>query len=1419
MAAEKNILGIDVGSISISIAELDNEGNILKSSYIFHEGHIRERLEKELKSYDFSKIGGAALTSSVPEILAKGDRFDSRVCIIAAAKKLHPDVGSILIIGGEKFGLVSFDEKGNYKNYRSNTSCAAGTGSFLDQQAQRLNLGSIENFCKTAEANTGDIPKIASRCAVFAKTDLIHAQQEGFSISEICDGLCAGLAKNIADTLFSSGKPNDPLIMAGGVSKNGPVVAHLSRMIDQPIIVDEHSYIYGAVGAALLLAEKNEADNIADVEDPSELFLKAKNERTYSYPPLSLKLSTYPEFTSYKRYEFQSKVFPKATKVEVDIYEPLEEGENYPVYLGIDIGSTSTKAVLVDDAGEVKVGFYTRTSGQPVEAVQTVFETIDDICTENKCSFEFKGVGTTGSGRKFIGKIIGADVPLDEISAHARAAYSLDPEVDTIIEIGGQDAKFTTMKNGMVTFSIMNNVCAAGTGSFIEEQAKKLGCPLKDYSDRAEGVSAPMSSDRCTVFMERDLNYYLSENYSTDEVLASVLHSVRDNYLTKVAIKSNIGEKIFFQGATAKNRALVAAFEQKLEKPIMVSKFCHLTGALGVALHVRDEKLEKTSFRGIRLYKEKFPVKNEVCELCNNNCKIKLVDVGGETVAFGFLCGRDYETKKFVNENKSGFDLLRARKKLLKLPKEEPKYDFTIGIPAALNMVDEMYMWKYFFRELGVKTVTSEGYKDGIKEGKKITRAEFCAPITELHGHVMYLKDKADYIFLPVDIEYKTNNRKLRRNYCYYTNYAPTLISSLDGVIDREKILSPVAHSISGPNKFKKDMAAMLKKVTGKKIRISEISKAYEKAQKANETFHEGLHKIYQEKHSSDEVDVVLLGRPYTILSPSMNKGIPEIFGKEGIVTFFQDMIESRSESSEEIESLLEAFHWHYASHILEIADTVAKTEGLYPVFVTSFKCTPDAFTMEYFKKIMDLYHKPYLILQLDEHDSNVGYETRIEAGIRSFRNHFAAKTKKEKDAGIAAMIPEVTSKPSVMKEKILLLPKWDNILGRLMPAVLKREGIDARVVEESADSIQRSVSTNTGQCIPLNIIVQNTVDYIRKYNLDPAKCVMWNIDAKLSCNAGMFPYWSKTLLESIGGGMENVEVYCGNVTFMDVKLGTAVNMYQIYMFSGMLRRMGCRIRPYEIVKGSTDAAIEKSIQLLYKAITEDLKYEDTLEEIVSMFEKIETKKEQRPKVAIFGDIYVRDNEVLNQNIIKVIEDNGGEAVTTPYSEMLKIIAEPYIRKWYKEGSYVEATVSKMLTPAMTLFEKKYYKYFNRILNEPLPTGVTDVEKVLEMFNINLVHSGESMENALKIYALMQVHKDLAFFVQTNPAFCCPSLVTQGMAQHIEKMTGLPIVTIEYDGTGGFKNEDIIPYLKFPRHGKDAEKESKETEACLNGVA
>jgi len=870
MDNENFILGVDAGSVAVSVALISTVNGILETDYRIHHGNLHETLKQVLDKYKNQVNTYVSLTSSAPDLLPGIQKYDNQVAIITAAKKLHKQIRSLLNVGGEKFSLTIFDQQGSYRNVINNTSCAAGTGSFLDQQAKRLKLSDSSELSRLALANKDDIPQIASRCAVFAKTDLIHAQQEGFTLSAICDGLCHGLAKNITDVLFSDETIEQPLVVSGGVSLNEAVLNHIEKLSGKTILKDEFSYMYGAIGAAFCLAEDmanmvTSKDQLVEIKSLGNMEQPVLTVRDYHYRPLKLELSEYPDFASIRKYDFISKKQSQDTEknpVEVDLYEPVEKEETYSLYLGIDIGSTSTKAVLTSRDRRVYAGFYTATAGNPLSAVQSVFEAADDLFKSEQCHLDVLGCSATGSGRKFIGKIVGAELVIDEITAHAKAAYELNPEVDTIIEIGGQDAKFTTMRNGMVTSSVMNNVCAAGTGSFIEEQAKKLGCTVYNYAEKAENAQAPASSDRCTVFMERDLNHYLSEDYQVDELLASVLHSVRENYLLKVATEKNIGDVILFQGATARNRALVAAFEHKLGKPIIVSRFCHLTGAIGASLILMDDGFSKPEFRGIDIYNKHIPLTLEVCQLCNNNCKISVADVEGHKVAYGFLCGRDYDTQSFVTKNSSGFDLIKKRRQIFKVKSgKEKQHSFTIGIPSGLHMMEDTGFWKTFFEELSVPVVTSETYKGALRSGKKISGAEFCAPVTAMYGHSSYLLDKADYVFLPFYLEKKGQAKKLRRQYCYYTQFLPSLVSHRD----KSRFLTPVIRHLQSDLYTKTMLYKMLNSISGKKISFIDVSFAYDKAQEFKRNAQKKLKQLYRDElDKADDVSVVFLGRPYT---------------------------------------------------------------------------------------------------------------------------------------------------------------------------------------------------------------------------------------------------------------------------------------------------------------------------------------------------------------------------------------------------------------------------------------------------------------------------------------------------------------------------------------------------------------------------
>ncbi len=1392
---QDSILGIDIGSVSLSIVQLDPEGKIPGHFYQFHKGNIHDTFSDAGKVFDLSQINAIACTSSSVCLNRRlVHNYNNQVAIMAAAKYYCRNAASVLHIGAEKFMLIKFDADGNYQSTKINTSCAAGTGSFLDQQADRLNLSGIEELCDRALKNREEIPSIASRCAVFANTDIIHAQQRGFSVNAICNSLCKGLAENIISTVFNREPPALPILMTGGVSRNPVVKSYLQKQLKTTFLNNRYSCLFGAIGAGLMLL-KEESDlpslNINSFED---ILIQPGTEKQYFYKPLSLSLSRYPDFTNEESYRFTPDISLHPAQVEVDIYSKLIKQTKYSVYMGIDIGSTSTKAILVDETRRPVAGFYTYTVGKPVSAVKSIFEAIESLLRQKKIELTISGAGTTGSGRKFIGKILNADLIIDEITSHARAAYELNPQTDTIIEIGGQDAKFTLMHNGSVTFSQMNSVCAAGTGSFLHEQAKRSGCSLSDYAQKVENISAPLASDRCAVFMERDISQLLNNGYSVNEILATALHSVTENYLRKVATEALIGQNICFQGATAKNKSLIAAFEQRLQKPIYVSKYCHLTGALGTALMLQEQQIEKTGFRGIKFFREEVAIETETCGLCTNNCSISVATVSGEKVAFGFMCGRDYETHKYVSKNKTDFDLVKNRKEIFYLkPNSACRQNITIGIPAAIHLFEELLLWKRFFNNLSIRTITSEDYRDSLKTGKCLAGAEFCAPINSIFGHVVYLSDKADYIFLPVLLQTRDKLKNAEGQYCYYTQFSAPLVYTLKINGIQNKCISPFINFSKGKYLIAQNLLQCLKPLLKNNISYFAVFNAFNEALSYFSNQKKKLGEVFKKQfHPENEISVVLLGRPYIVLSSTLNKGIPDIFSSLGIKTFYQDMISSDDIDSEDVAILLKKVPWYFVAKILETAKIIANTRNLYPVLVTAFKCAPDSFIIEYFKKIFDNSKKPYLILQVDEHDSNLGYETRIEAAIRSFKNHSSICNGKP-GSYPEHIFPEVTKN---IADKTLLFPMWDHIVSPLLVANMKRIGIDARLMKSSELIIKKSMAHNTGQCLPINIIAQEFIETVKEQKLEPEKSMLWAIETKLSCNIRLYPQYIKSILENYGHGLEKAHVYSGVLTHLEISLSACYYAYFAYLLVGLIRMTGCKIRPYELNKGDTDKVIKDTVKILEVAFLGKKSMDKAVSEVIGMFDKIPRTDGDRPKVALFGDFYVCDNDVMNQELNHAIEEAGGEVVTTPYTDFVKMSLDNVIRRTIDRGEYLRAAQQRLISSSLKLLEDKYYRYFEKYIGRQKIINPKKLEKHLAKFNISPHHSGESYDNILKIFYILENYPDVSLFVQTNPAFCCPSLVTEAMTNEIRHITGVPIVTLTYDGTNDYKNDVIIPYLQ-----------------------
>jgi predicted CoA-substrate-specific enzyme activase len=1172
------------------------------------------------------------------------------------------------------------------------------------------------------------------------------------------------------------------------------VRGYLEKQLKTTFLQNENSHLFGAIGAGLMLLKEEAGIIPIDIKSFEDILIQSESEKQYFHKPLSLILSNYPDFSNVESCRLNPEISKHPSGVDVDIYTELVPQTRYRVYAGIDIGSTSTKAILIDESKKPVAGFYTYTVGKPISAVRSILEAIEYIAGQKKIEFTMKGVGTTGSGRKFIGKILNADIIIDEITSHARAAYELNPGTDTVIEIGGQDAKFTLINNGSVTFSQMNSVCAAGTGSFLQEQAEKLGCSLSEYSRMVENAGAPMASDRCAVFMERDISQLLINGYSSSEILATALHSVTENYLQKVATEASIGQNICFQGATAKNRALIAAFEQRLKKPIYVSKYCHLTGALGTALLLHEENIDKTGFRGIDLYREEITVETETCTICTNNCCISLATISGEKVAYGFMCGRDYETHHFTSRNKTGFDLLKNRKKIFSMePVNTFRQNIIIGIPASLHLFEEISLWTRFFNNLSIRTITSEDYLDPVKTGKCLAGAEFCSPVNSIFGHVVYLSDKVDYIFLPVLLQTRENSKEDKGHYCYYTQFSPSLVYTLKINNIQNKCLSPLLSFPKGKYHVAQKLFQCLKPLLKNGISYFTVFNAFNEALSFYSRQKNQLGNAFNKQFQPDkDISVVLFGRPYIVLSKTLNKGIPDIFNSLGIKSFYQDMISSDDIDPEDITILLKKVPWYFVTKILEVAKIVAETRNLYPVLITAFKCAPDSFIIEYFKKIFTGCQKPYLILQIDEHDSNLGYETRIEAAIRSFKNHASISEEMPK-SGTGQILPLISRN---IAGKTLLFPMWDPIVSPLLVANLKRIGIDARLMKSSDLIIKKSMAHNSGQCLPINIIAQEFIEYVTEQNIEPENAMLWAIESKLSCNLRLYPEYIKSILENWGHGLEKAHVYSGLSTHLEISVNACYYAYFAYLLGGLIRMAGYRIRPYETIKGDTDQALKKTVGILEGAFLGKKSMEKAVSEVIFMLDRIPHIDGSKPKVALFGDFYICDNDIMNQDLSHAIEESGGEVITTPYTDIVKMTLDNIIRRTVYRGEYMTAAKQRVIGSCLKLFEDKYYRYFEKYLGPKKTINPKKLEKYLGRFNINPYHSGESYENILKIFYLIENYPDISLFVQANPAFCCPSLVTEAMASEITSITGVPVVTITYDGTNDYKNDVIIPYLQ-----------------------
>ena len=1371
-------LGFDIGSVSLNTVILDQNNNILEDYYEYVHGKpfnvINERLSLILEKIPAELITGIAVTGTAGKLVTEligGTFVNEIIAQSTSTSQLFPEARTIVEIGGEDSKLILLekdpvDGHSRLVDFEMNSICAAGTGSFLDQQARRIGVPIEKEFGEMA-LRSADPPRIAGRCSVFAKSDMIHLQQIATPLHDIVAGLCFALARNFRSNVAKSKDIKKPVVFSGGVAANIGMVRAFREVLnltDEELIIPPHHASMGAIGA-VMYARANKLDmNHFSGTDKLREYLSKDSTLFVSLPPLKQSEAQYRK-----------------------VIYPIDKGNGIlRVYLGLDIGSLSTNVVLIDEQHRVISRRYLPTAGKPLEAIQRGLTEIYDEVGED---VEVVGAGTTGSGRYLTGDFIGADTIQNEITAQATAAIDFDPTVDTIFEIGGQDSKYISIENGVVVDFEMNKVCAAGTGSFLEEQAEKLNISIIDeFGEMALGSECPVKlGDRCTVFMESDVNSFMQKGARNENLIGGLAYSIVYNYLQKVVVDRKIGEKIFFQGGVTNNKAVVAAFEKVTGKKIIIPPHFDVTGAIGAAILAQRsmEKGQKTRFRGFGVRNVNYDISRFVCQACTNHCEIRRVKLDGfkKPLFYGGRCEK-YETddrKKIRTDIPNLFEK-RLEMLLDGFVETKTKKSTTIGIPRALMVFYQQFpFWRTFFEELGFNIVLSkESDKALLTKSIETITAEACLPVETMHGHVIDLIEKdVDYIFIPfiVNSKEKAGNPTANCNCPWIQTYPFMVKAALKGKIDESRLLIPALHFRHFERALVKELTEYFSDKFG--LNKSDIKKAIYKADNAQTAFETNLTdfgKDILKRVPENCRPVVLLGRPYNGTDPLLNLNLVEKLISQNVMPVPIDMLDL---SAYNIFGNYRNMYWPNGQKMIAAAQMVANTEGLYAVYVSNFRCGPDSFIWHYITE--ELKGKPFLHLEVDEHSADAGMVTRIEAFLDSLRGS-------ELNKRIQQEIFRPRPSPKVpQKERVLYFP-YMNDSAYMIAAAARSCGIRSEVLPKQTDedmAIGRKY-TSSKECFPMICTTGSFLKKLQEPGADPSKMSFFMPDHNGPCRFGQYNQFHRILFDRLGFKNAELITPSNDTSYADVA-GEDGQKFRINAFKGFvvadyLRKIHRETRPYEINKGDSDIVYKQSLAKLEKCVENNAK---GLHQVISgiahdfMAVKVD-KSKRRPVVAIIGEIFMRANASCNGDIANKLENLGLEIVIGPFSE------------WINYSTYRFSRDSKWKNDLKGVVKSKIQALGQDIIADSLLRGIkelTDHKKDIslhDMLNlcdpyVNRHYDGDPAIAMGSSVAL--AHNGIAGIAAILPFTCMPGTLVASVSDSFRKdHNNIPFMNVAYDG-------------------------------------
>jgi len=1379
-------LGIDIGSTTVKIAVLNENHIILFSDYERHFANIRETLSSLLqKAYD--KLGNVTLhpmiTGSGGLTLANhlGVPFVQEVIAVATSlKELAPQTDVAIELGGEDAKIIYF-EGGNVEQ-RMNGICAGGTGSFIDQMASLIqtDASGLNEYAK----NYRSLYTIAARCGVFAKTDIQPLINEGATKEDLSASIFQAVVNQTISGL-ACGKP-----IRGHVAFLGGPLHFLSELkqafirtlkLDAEHIIDtENSHLFAAIGSAL----------------------NAKEDVFYTMEEMAGKLSS--DIKMEFEVERMEPLF--ASKDEFDEFETRHSKHHVATgdlstykgncYLGIDAGSTTTKIALIGEDGALLYSFYSNNDGSPLKTAIRSMKEIYSLLPEGakivrSCS--------TGYGEALQKAAFLLDDGEVETVAHYYAAAFFNPDVDCILDIGGQDMKCIKIKNQTVDSVQLNEACSSGCGSFIETFAKSLNYSVEDFASAALFAAHPIDlGTRCTVFMNSKVKQAQKEGAEVSDISAGLAYSVIKNALfkvIKVSDASELGKNIVVQGGTFYNNAVLRSFEKIAGCEAIRPDIAGIMGAFGAALIARERFLARPDYQTSMLSIDQinalqFETSMAKCKGCTNNCRLTINKFsGGRQYISGNRCERGLGKQK----NENGFpNLFEYKLKRLfsyePLSADEAKRG-SVGIPRVLNMYENYPFWYTFFTELGYRVIlsptsTRKIYELGIES---IPSESECYPAKLAHGHIQWLiSQKPDFIFYPA-LFYERNEFEEANNHynCpIVTSYSENIKNNVEEIGRGEVVFRNPFMSFLNVETICDALIREFKELPAAEIRAA-VQKGWEEMASARADMQKKGEEAIHWMEENHKRGIVLAGRPYHI-DPEINHGIPELINSYDIAVLTEDSV---SHLAAPERPLIVSDQWMYHSRLYAAASFVKTRDDLDLIQLNSFGCGLDAVTTDQVNDILSGSGKIYTCLKIDE-VNNLG-AARIR--VRSLLSALRVKEQKGQPRTIRpASITKVQFTEEMRKNYTILCPQMSPIHFEILEPAFRACGYNFVVLPNDN---KRAVDVglkyvNNDACYPSLMVVGQIMDALLSGQYDLNKTAIIMTQTGGGCRATNYVGFIRRALEK--ADMGQIPVISLNLAGIESNPGFHLNLDMLMRaaygaaFGDIFMRCIYRMRPYEKEPGSVEALHQKWLKKCQDFVSAKhmnfFTFQKMCRKIIEEFDAVPITEERKPRVGIVGEILVKFAPAANNYLVNLLESEGAEAVCPDLIDfMLYCFYNQIYKAEYLGTKKKNATLSRLGIWGIERLRGGAAKAFKKSKHFDPPTSIYKiVEYAKPIVNIGN-QTGEGWFLTGEMVEL--IHAGVPNIVCCQPFACLPNhIVGKGVIKELRKQYPLSnIVAIDYD--------------------------------------